>query len=292
MRSRLVPCLMTVAVLAAGGCTAGGSKQAPDTGEPAVSTLLHVSDLRTFTLPLEPYRESSATLPRSAQAQQVLIEKCVQRFGLRYTPPAEAGSSVVGAERRYGIADAAAAREHGYHVPPPSGRPAPETKPPPDTVAVLFGDGPSRHNGQAVPEGGCVGEARRKLAAGAPAVGDARLAEELSAETFDQAWRHSRARTAVTAWSACMRQAGYDYADPLKANDDPAFRTPEPTAREIAVARADVTCKEQSDLVDVLASVETAYQDRAVRRHAAELATLKESFAVRERNAARVLAGS
>ena len=86
-----------------------------------------------------------------------------------------------------------------------------------------------------------------------------------------------------------MRQAGFDYADPMKANNDPAFQTPAPTEREIATAVADVQCKARTGLVDVWASVETAYQQRALDEHAEELTVIHRWLSIQTANARRIL---
>jgi hypothetical protein len=85
-----------------------------------------------------------------------------------------------------------------------------------------------------------------------------------------------------------MKQSGLDYADPMKAIDDPAFRTPTASQREIQVAVADVRCKKATNFVNVMASVETAYQQRAVKTNADALKVIKENIAIRERNAATI----
>jgi hypothetical protein len=87
-----------------------------------------------------------------------------------------------------------------------------------------------------------------------------------------------------------MRRAGLGYADPMQANDDPAFHTPRPSRREIAVATTDVRCKQAVGLVEVWAVVEAAYQRRALDRHATQLRILKRWLDTRRRSAARVTA--
>jgi len=284
--------LVVIGLLAA-GCTGGPPRAGSDTGEPPVPALLAIGDLRTFMLPLDPYQGTLANLPQATKAEQLLIQRCVRRFGLDYAPSAASDARVVGAERRYGVTDVQTAGTYGYHLPPAQQQdPAAEAKPSPEKAAVLFGKGPSSINGRPVPDGGCTGEARQVLAKGVPAMPDAFLAESMAVDIFRRFWLDSRARKVSAAWGACMKRAGYDYADPMKANDDPAFQTPKAGPREIAVATADIACKRETNLVNVLASVETAYQARAVRQYAGQLAVVKDGIVIRERNAAAVLAGS
>src|SRR5205823_14551075 len=47
----------------------------------------------------------------------------------------------------------------------------------------------------------------------------------------------SRVRAVFSAWSSCMREAGFSYADPMAANDDPAFATEQPRSEERRVGK-------------------------------------------------------
>lgn len=261
-----------------------------DTTEPAAAQLLNVTDLRTFELPLDPYRINRVNLSNSTKAEQLLVQRCLRRFGFDYQLPGPAAPAVVGAERRYGLADEASARARGYHFVPAA--PVKNAELVTEAKAVLLGEGQSSYGGQLVPEGGCAGEARRKLAEGAPKVENERLGDSLAAESFDRTSNDSRVQKVYGEWSACMRRAGYNYADPMKAVNDPQFVSSTATAREIAVATADVRCKNETNLINTMASIETAYQQRALERNAEALSVIQASITVREKNAAAVLAGS
>ncbi|MPZ85665.1 MAG: hypothetical protein GEV28_36910 [Actinophytocola sp.] len=58
----------------------------------------------------------------------------------------------------------------------------------------------------------------------------------------------SRVRAVFTGWSRCMSAAGFDYRDPMAANNDPTFGTGVPTAEEIATATADVACRTEENV--------------------------------------------
>jgi hypothetical protein len=277
-----------MAAVAVVACSPAGPRNQPaEDREPQVR-IAPVADLATFRLPLDPYLMNSTNLATSTKAESVLAERCLRRFGLEYRLPAPSSAVVVGAQRRYGLADEATARARGYHVAEP---PRVEAEQPSAAVeTVLSGRGQNSFAGQPVPEGGCIGEARRRLAEGAPAVPNERLATELAWEGFKRTGRDSRVRQVYARWSDCMTRAGHRYADPLQANDDPEFRAAEPTPRELAVATADVTCKKEVGLIDVVASVETAYQQEILKHHASALAAVKANIEHRERTAAAVLA--
>jgi hypothetical protein len=57
-----------------------------------------------------------------------------------------------------------------------------------------------------------------------------------------------------------MRRAGFAYRDPMQADDDPAFRTDRPSRREVAVALADVGCKQSVGLVAVWAGTRASWR--------------------------------
>lgn len=57
---------------------------------------------------------------------------------------------------------------------------------------------------------------------------------------------------AVSTWAACMSSAGYDYASPEDAFNDPRWSTAEPDDVERSTARQDAACREQSNLNTVM----------------------------------------
>lgn len=252
-------------------------------------------DLRTFTLPLDQYRESDDGAEVVGRANAILFARCMQQFGFDVPSTPVKPSPVQGYELRYGLADDAKAHQFGYHVrqalSAAPGAASPE-KPSAAYQAVAQGQGPSTYQGQQVPDGGCSGESWRRLAEGAPPVEDPRLGDRLAVEAFQRMNQDSRVRAAFGKWSACMKQHGFDYADPSKAVNDPTFQTDQPSVAEIAVASADVQCKKDARVIEVQAAVETAYQQLAVERHSEALMLVQRLVKAREKNAARVVAGS
>ncbi|NED86885.1 hypothetical protein G3I76_43195, partial [Streptomyces sp. SID11233] len=78
--------------------------------------------------------------------------------------------------------------------------------------------------GKKVPRGGCVGEAARKLGGGAPqSYGEAPVATKINTDSWARSYNDKRVRAAFAKWSGCMKKQGYDYADPMKAGDDPRW---------------------------------------------------------------------
>lgn len=69
------------------------------------------------------------------------------------------------------------------------------------------------------------------------------------------------------AWSACMADAGYDYPDPMAANNDERFGTDLPTAEEIPVAVASATCQHSSGLLRTWSRVRTELTQAELDKH-------------------------
>jgi hypothetical protein len=280
--------LAAVAALLVAGCAAARG----DHTLPQAPQARPGGQAPTIVLPLDPYMDSPRQRRLLATAHTILARECLRRFGLELPASTPAWAMPAeGNDDRYGLVDPQQAREHGYHLPEPAWGPSPAT---PEQSgpqwAVLTGEGARAHAGRPVPPGGCVGEAQRALAGRVAAPTDPGLAQRLSVDSYGRSRHDPRVRAVFGAWSRCMRRAGFGYADPMQANDDPAFHTPRPSPREVAVATTDVRCKQAVGLVEVWAAVEAAYQLRALDRHAAQLRVLKRWLDTRLRNAARVAA--
>jgi hypothetical protein len=281
---------LLVGVFFVGGAC-GGPSDATSEGEPRVEHYLAITDLKQFTLPLDAYAPTLTELVTIGNAENLLLQQCMRRFGLDIgTPPALQRSPFEKNELRYGLTSDERARTVGYRNPENQAQsqlPVPDLSP--EAMAVAGGTGQGSYNGLEVPPGGCRGEARHKLAAGTDPAHDGELVGRLDNEAGQQAERDSRVRAAFATWSACMKRSGYDYADPWRANDDPAFGEAQAiTAQELATATADVRCKKEANLVNIWASVETAYQNRVIAANEPRLQEEKAAWTARLRNAATV----
>ncbi|CUU55508.1 hypothetical protein Ga0074812_105159 [Parafrankia irregularis] len=290
--------LAALAVLAAlvllASCAGGKPDSEPaEPAEPAIGAapkLLASSGLR---LPVEDYLPTQDQLDRLSQANLTLIQRCMARFGVRYdVQPTPGGiyGPVSLTDRRYGITDAELARTAGYGL----GARDPALQPKParpdldaDGQTVLTGQGSSVVHGLAVPADGCLGEADRALVRSVPKPDDLRRGNNLQMGTFEVTKRDSRVRAVFVAWSACMKEAGYHYADPLVVAGDPAFTSP-PSTTQIAVALADIACKARTNLVGEWFTVESAYQRRAIDADPTGFARTRAALAARDRTATEV----
>jgi hypothetical protein len=241
-------------------------------------------------LPLDRYRLSPTQAEMVDRARNRLFSGCMRRFGFDLaTPAASRQLTVVGNAQRYGVDDEAQAGTHGYHpATPPPAAPVREPRLSAAAEAIADGSGPRTYRGRRVPAGGCLGQALRQLGRGGPVPADPGLAERLGLESYVRTSESGPMWPVFARWSACMGRAGFHYATPRQANNDPAWRTPRPSTRELATAVADARCKRQVQLVDLWATVETAYQQHQVAQHADQLEVLARALATRVSNAARV----
>jgi hypothetical protein len=283
LRLPLVLCVAAVLPLAA--CTAGGAAHGrtdSDTGEPAVTTAIPaLLDTAHLALPVERYVPTPDQVRLVDQARLRLIDRCMTRFGMRYQValPRTAGAHNQ-LYRRYGITDARAAAVDGYGV--AADDPGRQPRPPkpklgPEGETALFGKGRSTVRGITVPAGGCVGEANGILAASGPPVANPTLGQNLSAESFQRSQRDSRVLRGFAAWSGCMARDGYYYTDPLQPPADPQLGDGSGT-EATRIARADVACKQQTNLVGTWYTVESAYQQRMIEANQTALNTVRQSI--------------
>jgi len=273
-----VTAVVAAAVAAATAGCGGPAAAARNPDQPdQMPRLLRSADLR---LPLDDYYLSVAEGQRLARAGRALLNQCVRGFGFDYTAPDPVRTGPrTWTERRYGLTDPAQAAG-GYWAADrvtaaTSGRPANTS-----TAAegdVVTGRGAQVVRGRRVPAGGCADEAQRRLAAGSPAGADQTLAQRLGSDTFFGSQRDPRVRAVFSQWSACMRAAGFNYAAPLDPPGDARFqRAVSPV--EIATARADVACKQRTNLVGVWFTVEADQQRPLVEANRAALRLARAAF--------------
>lgn len=283
----------TAVVLAIGaavvGAAATGQLQAVGSQvEPSLEQIQTVTDWRQITLPLDAYELSlrdSATIDR---AEYQLTQACMKQFGFAFdAPPWDSWTAGVPQSdldsnpahyRLFGLLDEEHAAQYGYHVPETKAETETAYREPENSrdyanvLGAKFSGG--TYQGQQIPDGGCIGQARRQFEGGGPSF-DSSLPERTNFEAWDRSNRDSRVISAYTDWSACMKDAGFDYRTPADSNNDTRWNGDEATAAEIAVASADVTCKKQTNLVGVRMAVDAAYQRGAIQAHAPEFNALK-----------------
>lgn len=307
IRSTCVQILVTLSVISVvGACSPDPEGNG---GEPSLGPRIEPGDMRGFTLPLDSY--VSAPVVEILEAENVLVHNCMADFGFtgEYLNIDSPETHPPPNHHRYWLVSNSDATALGY-LSPWAGAAKEKLASNIDwsqvEVTLLLGREARFYEGREIPEGGCLGEARRKLAQGAPKIPEmegapivedgsgtsvAMIADHLADESFDHMIEDSRVKDAVAQWRTCMAGQGLEYESPREANNDPKWYGDVPSAEEIETAKADVACKEQVDLVSTMATVETAYQHRALETNADALAKVREAIDTRLENARSVLAG-
>lgn len=283
--------LCSATALAAGCWLSGGSTSEVVTR--VVGPDLRASAPGAMHLPIDEFTRSVSDERTIDEAHAALVSRCVARFGL--VPPLPPRTGTVGpagrAERRYGLLDRRSAARNGYRLgagPATSSPPAPPVLtgalelvltggPPagPSTASATAAEAsaPAVLRGRPVPVGGCLGEAGAVL--GPCELDTAGLVMRIDHESWTRSRAARTVQRATGAWAACMRAVGHDYTDPISVTDDPAFRSPRLSAREISVAIADIDCKSESHVVREWHAQDVAWQSRLIQQHRAELARLR-----------------
>lgn len=296
LRAALAGCAMLAAGLAMTSCGSGGGAGAgPERplSEPSLAAATpSLSPGAAQTLPLRAYAYSDEQLRVLGQAEGILTRDCMRRLGFTAWTPAEpstvdrSGSTGL----RIGVVDEQQAARHGYHD-PKAGRKvySTATRSAQDRaeLAALSGlDAGSLLPDKAVPPGGCAGEAVRKLREGRPPY-DTALYGRLVGEAVSATEADRRVVAALSAWSGCMRQAGYRYAAPWDAAEQVWAESVTPV--EIATATADVRCKASTGLPGIWFAVQRGYEAQLVERHQPALDAVKKAIEADVRRAGEIV---
>lgn len=284
-----------VAACAARATSSSSSQMAV---EPALGQVTRVTDWHQIKLPLDAWTLSMRDRWRIDRAEAKFTKSCMARFGFSYGggtsgPEPSANESGITHYRLYGLLDEAHARAYGYHNGETrfperfAGDSRPISRDYANVVAAKLGGG--TYQGQPIPSGGCIGEARRLLAGAGPAV-DPSLAEGLGGDSWLRSNSDPRVLAAFHTWSRCMAGSGYSYKNPMDANNDDRWGADRSSKAEIAVALADVRCKKWTNLTGIRMAVDSAYQRAAILAHAQELRSLQERQQRQVRTAVQVLA--
>lgn len=245
-----------------------------------------------------PERLTDAQEAKLAWAEQLLIQRCMERKGLRYWPGRPPGPDELKNTTLF-IDDVRWARRHGYGG-ELERKAEKEQKKDRNTAYLeglsdrerarwdraLFGSEDSRVVNVRLPAGGrvgtrldgCVAKARDGL------YGDlgkwfraSKVAENLTPLYADDLTRDRAYRDAVREWSHCMRGKGHDYDSPEKIRK----RLPELNERlapdrahaaEVRLAVAEARCARSSGLGRTARRLEQQYRDKVIgKRYRAEV---------------------
>src|SRR4051812_34234422 len=269
---------------ALGGASSQGEKQPKPTVSkvPGVTSIRQLTDTADLALPVDSYMPSGHDLLETTNAMTTLEQRCVSRYGLRYTPSEARLPTFSKNSRRYGVPESLeVAREFGFHMTKndPRGLPNHLSAPPSQEVrTVLTATSPqglvSSYHGMPLPKGGCVAEADHAISGGDgdQRAGHSPVAEEIRAHSFEYSQLDPRVIAAQTAWKKCMSAQGYtNYQKTFDAQGDDRWNAAAATSQEIGVAVADWQCAKHVNLVGIWFAVESAYQNTQIEKHAEEL---------------------
>lgn len=297
---RTVAAIALAAVLAtlagcSGSSTPGGGAVA--VASPTISATPTVSNDGYLALPLDAYGfvgDDSATVQ---QALGVLEQQCMAALGFTsWRPPTGAATSTPAtAYNDFPVrpASTAEASQYGYRKPTaPSGSATTNSGasvPSSAELQALLGFVPGKQTPPSDPQGGgCSKTAFDKLNQGRPAF-DGTLVGQLQDSASSKAGADSRVLAVYSAWSACMKQSGFTYANPQAAAN---FTWPGKQAGSLeqSTAVADERCRQQTNLIGVWVAVLSGYEQELINGNATKLAGVKTAINYELQHAASVAA--
>jgi hypothetical protein len=274
VRKTTATVLLTGTLLLA-GCSGSGDGEQSAVPQPDNSIAPRSSSLTAdLALPIEAYMFSEAEMGQLTRAMSSLAEGCMKDAGFTYRPDDTQSPDIGFMDRRYGIANSHTAQTYGYHFPTPKAdrESAAKSLSQAGHVALV---GKQEADGSLDPDGGCIGEAKHRLAGSDDEFGPDEKARELNMESYVRSQKDPRTLAAFRDWSSCMGAKGYRYDSPMKAIDDPAFGGEKASPTEISTARADVECKKKTGLVRTWFAVESEWQRTEIEKNAEELDRIK-----------------
>lgn len=254
-----------------------------------IGQLPSIRTWKDISLPVNHYREDQGVRNEVLTAEYQETKRCAAQYGVAFNvaaPTRPVTAENTDYHRLFGLIDSAAARAYGYHSGeelqkdgesvPTHQATADPSESAPNYFEVVMGDpAGTTVNGLTVPAGGCIAEARSKF-------GDSAQTDDLYETAIgyglSQSDRDPRVIKAFASWSACMRTAGYSYATPVEANNDPQFASSTVSATEIATATADVNCKTQTNLTALRVAVAAAWQNKFIIAHGAQFGAMQSNF--------------
>lgn len=290
----VVALIASIALLS--GCSTASTPDSNDADSLPVPELTSIGTYTSDTpLPFDSYHLSTDELTRLQFEQAQYLQECAAQFSVTvefagdYLRPT--GAKYLQWGGRLGTMPIEHASQWGYHASPDgpfslgSGfyikdvlNLQPDQSDPGGTVAaVLYGvesestesSSPSLVNGTEVPKGGCFGALQDEV--------DTELLSlsNYTSELMNLTYNDSRVRKAMSEWSSCMKDAGYNIEHPEDAAAQAMGETV--TAAEVAAATTDFTCTQSSNWSNIYYNVLAGYQEEAIGRHVSDLEAVLES---------------
>ncbi|MET7460524.1 hypothetical protein [Nonomuraea sp. NPDC005501] len=271
---------MTLALASSAACAASAPATAPAASRPPV--IDPSAEARALRLPFDAYKRSETDIERVERAADVLAGRCLQQKG--YDRPALPAVAMIDApnRRRYGVIEPLVAQRAGYR--------APITAAEGERDRADRARGGYRNAAERAAAHTCLQDGTgRVYVHGA----DSPLLARLEREIFEQTRTTDLdVRAALGRWRSCMRARGQkEYADPLAAAADDRWADRDAEKAETAAAVADVTCKRETDLVEIWRRAEEKLQTAALTMHSADFGQVRQALEKERAEAARVVQG-
>jgi len=267
-------------------------------------------------LPLDAYVQDNSQNNAIDQATNELIARCMRAKGFTMAQPtafqqalSQADNAPPGTTEPYGVTSMAQAAQYGYSSPVSAAIQRLKAKyhvghygahAVVGAGSLLFGPKESPAYNVALigyPSGnppvgydtvkGCTGQAYAALDGGPAPVDPHNLVGSLAGTAEQETESNPQVVQAMSGWSACMHRQGYTYQTPMQAAAVSWPASPSPL--EISTAKADVACKQRTDLPGIWERVEAGYERSLINQNAAALAQVKQATAAEIRRAESVL---
>jgi hypothetical protein len=288
MKGRQAVALLALAAAIA-GCSLDGATAEPKGTPITIRPKPQQYAGSSTSMPLDAYRLGSADMKRLESAVYTLASACMEEFGLSWPPPADADGPATADSRRYGVADERFVAKFGYSPPAPDdmtwddiAKAGEESRKrtaaiPEVTRKVYTGEGVRERKGRQVPEGGCRGEAYRKIG-----MKDLEVPYDSEMDRIELAeWKRARKSEIVersaAEWRLCMEERGFQYKSPEEVIERPRWASEDkppswvdmtkPSQEEIDTAKADVHCKKSALFVETWQAVEIRNQRVAIEEN-------------------------
>lgn len=248
------------------------------------------------------------------EAEQLLIQKCMERYGFKTWPTPASSSLPDGFDFPYVITDEKWARRHGYgsevyegialsRQRDPNQRYFSKLSPERRAAALVALNGPEPTGlSVRIPTGGvlrrsdqsCISEAESTL------YGDLRtwyrvkkVTESLSSLRTSRTLKDERFKAATRPWALCMREHGHPYATPEEARSA-ALRGAdgrEGRAKEVRIAITEARCATESGLGDTAHRLDQQYKAAIEKQYSSEFKTKCEMESEALPRAAEIITG-
>ncbi|CCK29873.1 hypothetical protein BN159_5494 [Streptomyces davaonensis JCM 4913] len=257
------------------GC---GGQSASDGSGSAAGRAADPANPATWVLPLQAYLPDPEQEDLLFDAIEQAKSACMKKYGFDYRPAEplpDMGPDTL-TDLRYGIHDRDVAATYGYKPAGDMRAYQEETRRlmeasalTPEEEAAMTGQKAGSVAGGKLPEGGCGGEAYRRIYGSMKPVST--LANDLSNEAYTKAQQAEPVRKVFRSWADCMADSGYTYDEPMDAPNDPAFGAPTAGPEEVATALADLKCRDRNKVAEVWFDEESRLQEQLAEEHVQEL---------------------